>query len=714
MARKKRASRRAGRIAARDIARDEDLRKVQPKLRMVANGSEKVNVLRSDQSSVLACDDRALLEQYRPPAEGRAVVRRRRELPVAAKRGSLRAITDSVRANVLIETIDTGDGRAAKRPPFPGRPRRKGNVIAATVTLRQLREIAQRDDVSHISFGEPITAPTPVVSPRKDVKPTPGRWRFGGQGLQRKHQFGKNVLIGIIDVHGFDFAHPDFLDEQGGTRFLRIWDQGGDIGGSGRPHPTIGPRGAFSYGSELLKKHMDRAIRASGTKRLPAYELEPQSQMLAGAHGTHVASIAAGNHGVCSRASIAAVLISIPSEDLERRRTFADSTRIIDAVEYLIAVAAAEKCSAVSINISLGTNGHAHDASGAVNRWLDNTLAVPGRSICVAAGNAGQEVPEFEGDRGYIMGRIHTSGRIPARGLYTDVEWLVVGNGIVDASENELEIWYGAQDRFGVSLRPPGAREFLKEVKPGEYLENVQLRDGSFVSIYNELYHPSNGSNYISIYLSPFYTPDALVGIPSGTWTVRLHGLEVRDGAFHGWIERDDPHPRGRAGDRELWNFPSFFSERSNVDNSSVSSLACGRYVIAVGNLDEEQERIAKSSSQGPTRDNRNKPEVAAPGTNIVAARGFTPRDTAWVQMSGTSMASPYVAGVAGLMLALNPKLTAAQIAGIMQRTSRPLPGASFAWATDAGFGVIDAAQCLEEAAKANERTDLNPKGVVR
>ncbi|MFC2138808.1 hypothetical protein ACFLTE_11590, partial [Bacteroidota bacterium] len=35
------------------------------------------------------------------------------------------------------------------------------------------------------------------------------------------------VLIGIIDVGGFDFAHPDFLDGQGGTRFVKIWDQGG-------------------------------------------------------------------------------------------------------------------------------------------------------------------------------------------------------------------------------------------------------------------------------------------------------------------------------------------------------------------------------------------------------------------------------------------------------------------------------------------------------
>jgi hypothetical protein len=48
-----------------------------------------------------------------------------------------------------------------------------------------------------------------------------------------KHKYGADVLIGIIDVQGFDFAHPDFLDANGKTRFVSIWDQGGDA----RPSP---------------------------------------------------------------------------------------------------------------------------------------------------------------------------------------------------------------------------------------------------------------------------------------------------------------------------------------------------------------------------------------------------------------------------------------------------------------------------------------------
>jgi subtilisin family serine protease len=136
-------------------------------------------------------------------------------------------------------------------------------------------------------------------------------------------------------------------------------------------------------------------------------------------------------------------------------------------------------------------------------------------------------------------------------------------------------------------------------------------------------------------------------------------------------------------------------------------SLACGMRILSVANLDFAKERVHITSSQGPTRDGRFKPDVAAPGTDIVAARGFSGPDDRWVSMTGTSMASPFVCGVAGLMLDIESDLSAAQIEGIMQRTSRPLPGASYAWINDAGFGRIDAAKCLDEAASINDRKEL-------
>lgn len=701
-------------------------RKLQPLLRMFANGDSEVNAGRAESSACMAVTSEKLLSQPQSLGlESMALTAPADYTAMAPKKPpSLTEIPKDVIVNVFVETVDFNskieiedsvEDIPAAHPEDAshketGVTAQRGNIATATVRLSQLQKLVDSDVVTYVEPGQPLAIPKPIVSSEVNVTPT-----LKSFGKPKEHKNGENILIGIIDVQGFDFTHQDFLAKNGKTRFERIWDQGGNSRPNPRARADAGDKELFDkrfdYGSEILQAEMNAAIKAAPKVKVPAYELEPQSQMTPGSHGTHVASIAAGNSGVCSKAKIAAVLISLPSEDLDRRSSFYDSTRVAHAVDYLFRLGQKLKVDGVSINISLGTNGHAHDASSAISRWIDSAVALPGRSVSVAAGNAGQQSAEFEGDLGYTLGRIHTSGQIAARGLTTDIDWEVIGNGRTDISENELEIWYAPQDQFTVSIKPPGMN-WIGPVDPLEYIKNRVVKDsqGSFkcvLSVFNELYHPANGSNYIGIYLSPFLK-DPITGIASGTWTVRLRGNEVRDGHYHGWIERDDPRKTGEfIKDKQVWYFPSFFSERSNIDESSVSSLACGQRIISVANLDETREKINITSSQGPTRDKRFKPDVAAPGTNIVAAYGFGDESQLWVKMTGTSMASPFAAGVAGLMLAVEKRLTAAQIEAIIHRTSHPLPGANFKWLNDAGFGRLDPEACLREAALVYHRKEV-------
>jgi subtilisin family serine protease len=593
------------------------------------------------------------------------------------------------------------------------RVRWKSNAAIVEISPVRARELRRIHGVAYVETGLSLSAPNPTDS-QPDQAPDSTLRHV--TACEEFHKHGAGVLVGIIDVGGFDFAHPDFLDNKH-TRWEAIWDQGGDT----RPPPSESGRpslAGFDYGALIRKKHMDAAIDAAEARKMGPTRLEPQSQRVPGSHGTHVASIAAGNLGVANKAHIAGVLIDLGEQSDTAATSFYDSTRVTDAIDYLLDLAAElgedGEPLCVSINISLGTNGHAHDASSLTAQWIDHALTTRGRCISVASGNAGQTQPEKPDDRNVIKGRIHAKGTLQATGLRKDLVWIVEGNdSFSDVSENEMEIWYGAQDRFEVSIKPPGGT-WSESILPTQKALNKTLDNGTVVNVVSETYYPTNGLNRISITLvpSPGNNGDGAVPrrIAPGEWTVRLTGMEVRDGTFDAWIERDDP--RKRPGTKNLWDFPSYFAEGSYVVEGMINSLGCPERVIAVANIDAKRDAVNITSSRGPTRDKRLKPDIGADGTKVVAACGFDPH-TQWKSMTGTSMASPFVCGVAALMLAAktedpnagvaNPPLTAAQLQGIMRATSIPLIGYDFGWRNDTGFGLINPDRCVFEAAYYNK-----------
>lgn len=667
--------------------------KFKGRLRAVGRCSPSVNSARAEFDGSLKLTEKRGVPKFKTPIQRsnfsqQTSVKSDAAVVGALKKGQNDGTLDEIDASIFAILRD------ADEPMSSGKAiKRRERVCTFRGTLEEINALANNDQVVSIQLADRIQPP--VAQDNGLVESTANR-SFAGDAIEElglDHGDGEDILIGIIDSGGFDFAHPDFLHEDGlTTRFVRIWDQGQTDGFRDHPH-------GFDYGAEITRENLNHAISSSPDVGLPPQLLEPQTQMTRGSHATHVASIAAGNTGVCRKAMIAGVLISLSPEDLDRRRSFYDSARLVHAVEYLLHLADELGAKGVSINISLGTNGGPHDDSAPVTRWLDAALTKPGRAICVSAGNAGQEAPQHAQDSGFIMGRIHTAGQIAASGLEQRIEMIVVGSGIEDISENELEIWYQPQDRISVEIRPPGG-VWTSRVRPGEFVRNEMLPDGTFYSIFNELYDASNGCNKISIYLSPFLG-GPVVGVTPGVWAIKLIGEEIRDGHYDGWIERDDPREVLKTQSTAYWQFPSFFTQSSNVDDSSVNSLACGERIIGVANYDEVTGKMNITSSQGPTRDGRQKPDVSAPGTSILAANGFDD-DALWIEKTGTSMASPFVAGLVGLMQSAAAKntftMTAAQVIGMLRRTAAPLPGHSYDWRNDAGYGAVHAENAIKEA----------------
>jgi subtilisin family serine protease len=99
---------------------------------------------------------------------------------------------------------------------------------------------------------------------------------------------------------------------------------------------------------------------------------------------------------------------------------------------------------------------------------------------------------------------------------------------------------------------------------------------------------------------------------------------------------------------------------------STVGSPGCARWVITIGAVDDA-DKVTNFSSRGPTADGRVKPDIVFPGAGIVAAQA---QGTAlgsvvapgYVELSGTSMATPHATGCVALLLQARPGLTPNQV----------------------------------------------------
>ena len=159
-------------------------------------------------------------------------------------------------------------------------------------------------------------------------------------------------------------------------------------------------------------------------------------------------------------------------------------------------------------------------------------------------------------------------------------------------------------------------------------------------------------------------------------------GATHADGA---WVDPDGTCVLCTAADNAVAAGTVFVVAAGNSNDDSCATydthIDCpgnARDAITIGASDDS-DIITNFSSIGPTPDGRQKPDVYAPGHEIISARATTgndmngdadPVDDDWIETSGTSMACPHVAGLCALMLDRNTTLTPAEIKEILMSTA--------------------------------------------
>lgn len=142
---------------------------------------------------------------------------------------------------------------------------------------------------------------------------------------------------------------------------------------------------------------------------------------------------------------------------------------------------------------------------------------------------------------------------------------------------------------------------------------------------------------------------------------------------------------------------------------SSINTPGIDPLAITVGNDDDKRtvaisdDSVERTSSRGPALGSAVKPDVLAPGDNIISLRApGSALDKAlpkarvgqwYLALSGTSMAAPICSGVAALLIEKKPSMTPDQVKSALLAAARPLSNAS---ANAQGKGVIDAAAAVK------------------
>ena len=540
-------------------------------------------------------------------------------------------------------------------------------------------------------------------------------------GIELPQAFrGNGVLAGVMDI-GFDFTHPSFRNEDGSSRVIWFWDPLAE-----NDNPKELGRTYTTPDEVLAAEHSCDATQDN--------------------HGSHVLGSIAGRGidgnfaGMAPEADIIGghlPLGDIPQDFYSRlndylMKTFLPETNglpmgivnveissVIElAMLYKIFKKADELNKPCVVNWSFGAPS-SFSADFTAYETVLNRMLGPGRIVVASAGNDGGMMKYVKKEADKPMEQpVYYKSEVRTYNMYIrtkmdnpffkmDMVFEDLADTIhIDTYDAIIKNAFNQDYEASVDIpRSEWEDEFEDQE---EYPFSVAVKTTNFAEGYagfNLTVHPSEKYSH----------SDNMVGKIIVNSPVELEFLGSKDakGGYTRFSNENIDNSRG-------CNIKTIGLPGSLERIVTVGAMhQCTSFTNIFGEdatyiaLGSEEGHLSSFSSCGPTIDNRIKPDVVAPGHNVLSvynsfyepgpaenvekkmaykANAFGKDYGIWT-MSGTSMSSPVATGVIALWLQANPNLTPEDIKGVIERTShQPEPEFS---GTDKnvyyGWGEIDA-----------------------
>ncbi len=503
---------------------------------------------------------------------------------------------------------------------------------------------------------------------------------------------GKDVVVGIIDT-GIEINHDDFRHENGQTRIKYLWDQSYTSGGT---------TPSFGYGQEWDSTAIQNGL---------CTHTEAASYF---GHGSNVTGAATGNglalnkyQGVAPEADIISVACDLGQNFLNN---VADATAYI----YQHAQQLGKPC---IISASVGIYRGSHDGADLPAQFISALIKLQnGRSFCASAGNAGNIL-------------LHLGYEVEADSAYTWFRYEPTINSVyyeVWASKINFNNVYFS---FGVDKPAPS---YAKRTVTQYFniLSNFNLSTG-IDSLKDTIFVSGNRLGILNLYALDYNdsTYKLIVHIfPDSTsylWRFTTKG----SGYFDCWSQSQYTGTSNtvKVNLPDVSVYPDIARYRMQDRlETVVSSFTCSQEVIAVANFVNRNNFVnyngattsyasdtvgarVSTSSIGPSRDKRLKPEITAPGGNTLAPgqlstlAQFILNDPTKVAEGGlhnvnggTSMAAPVVGGIIALYFQKKPTASWKQIRDAIQLSAKEdmftginLPDTKWGWGKINAFDML-------------------------